>query len=156
MKLYRRYAGIANDERLTNREQRELYSMQCKIPTQEELAKFERVWDPQAPRRCCGCYKKMPEDAPASQVSCNNCGCQANGWKLICRECKSNVVLKHGVQACVNRDGCASARASHSVAELIAKTGDDPGFRHANNLWWGRCDVDRSHEPAWKKLRCLP
>ena len=58
LKLYRQYANVAKREDLTPEQQKKLYSMRCRIPT-EELTDFERVWDADAPQRCLGCAKAI-------------------------------------------------------------------------------------------------
>ena len=83
LKLYRQYANIAKRNDLTPEQQKTLYSMRCRIPT-EELTDFERVWDPRAVARCLECSKKMP--AKSDGDFCSD-ACRMAGRRATCTRC---------------------------------------------------------------------
>ena len=175
LKLYREYAKIADKQGLTEEQQKTFYTMTCKIPP-HELTDFERVWDPDAPKRCLDCNKGLGGAAHADQDFCD-ASCQ-NADKLIsCRHCKlvSQVDVCSGVYVCTNPE-CRIAASSGSIAETVARatrmpvdTESGPGnknswkrtcsgvdaLRLANNAWFFGMETSPGHVPAWTKRRRL-
>ena len=95
LKLYRQYANVAKREDLTPEQQKTLYSMRCRIPT-EELTDFERVWDADAPQRCLGCAKAIHNTSDKGKF-CSE-ACRGGGKLTTCIPCGNKLVDQGGVR----------------------------------------------------------
>jgi len=156
LKLYRQYANIVKRNDLTPEQQKTLYSMRCRIPT-EELTDFERVWDADAPQRCLGCAKAI-HDADKGKF-CSE-ACRGGGKLTTCIPCGNKLVDQGGVPVCTSL-GCWVAEESALCATLKRSRegeGRVPSTLHiACELWrWPRKhEEDPNHAPAWTKRRRL-
>ena len=157
LKLYRQYANVAKRKDLTPEQQKTLYSMRCRIPT-EELTDFERVWDADAPQRCLGCAKAIHNTSDKGKF-CSE-ACRGGGKLTTCIPCGNKVVDQGGVPVCTSV-GCWVAEESALCAALKRsreEEGGGPSTLHiAGQLWrWPRKqESDPNHTLAWTKRRRL-
>ena len=180
--LYRQYANIANrDDRgpypTLAEARKKLYSMECQIPP-GELEEFQKLWDPDAPRRCHECHNELPADARSWHRFCCAEHVEA-GTKVMCSRvlerqdvngeevvtyCSGDVVLRSGCRVCT---ACGQGS---DVAKIISRrqklTGDTEANKSAkcdaesHRIWnnvFGKfaAQSDPNHVPAWTKRRRL-
>ena len=158
LKLYREYAKIADKTSFSEEQRQTLYTMTCMIPP-DELADFERVWDPNAPARCLECSKEVRSPSVGRGFCSDACRDAGQTWS--CGECGSKAVIQSGIRVCTSSGGCSVAKDSKLAAELKRRREEEGGLPSTLHiagqvlLWPMKREVDPNHVPAWTKRRRL-